>query len=300
MHYGEMPQRSLLDDRPPARGVHPARTTSIGTLNVLWAMRDLAPDAHLVKLGTMGEYGTPNIDIEEGYIEIAHNGRTDQLPVPEAAGLAVPPARRCTTRHNIHFACRVWGLRATDLNQGVVYGIQTDETRARRPAADALRLRRDVRDRAQPLLPPGGDRPPADRLRQGRPDARLPEHRRHAPVHRARGAEPGRAPASSGCSTSSPSRSRSSSSPSSCSRRAPSSGSTSRSTTLDNPRVETRGALLQPDAHEAARPRAASRTCLSDDAGRVDVLGDRSVQGPGHRRPHLAARPVAPDAVSEL
>jgi nucleoside-diphosphate-sugar epimerase len=44
------------------------------------------PDCHLVKLGTMGEYGTPNIDIEEGYITITHNGRTDTLPYPKQGG----------------------------------------------------------------------------------------------------------------------------------------------------------------------------------------------------------------------
>jgi UDP-sulfoquinovose synthase len=100
----------------------------VGTLNVLWAIRDLAPDCHLVKLGTMGEYGTPNIDIEEGYIQIVHNGRTDYLPYPKLPG-SMYHLSKVHDSHNIHFACRVWGLRATDLNQGVVYGIQTDETR---------------------------------------------------------------------------------------------------------------------------------------------------------------------------
>ena len=100
----------------------------INTLNVLFAMRDITPDAHLVKLGTMGEYGTPNIDIEEGYIEIEHKGRTDRLPFPKLPGSLY----HCSKVHdstNIHFACRIWGLRATDLNQGVVYGIETDETK---------------------------------------------------------------------------------------------------------------------------------------------------------------------------
>ena len=63
----------------------------IGSLKLLWAMRDYAPDAHLIKLGTMGEYGTPNIDIEEGFIEIEHKGRTRHAAVPEAAWLALPP-----------------------------------------------------------------------------------------------------------------------------------------------------------------------------------------------------------------
>jgi UDP-sulfoquinovose synthase len=98
------------------------------TLNVLWAMRDLAPDAHLVKLGTMGEYGTPNIDIEEGYIDIQHNGRSDTLPFPKLPG-SMYHLSKVHDSHNVHFACRIWGARATDLNQGVVYGIETEETR---------------------------------------------------------------------------------------------------------------------------------------------------------------------------
>src|SRR5207247_641163 len=99
----------------------------VGTLNVLFAMRDHAPDAHLVKLGTMGEYGTPNIDIEEGFIEIHHNGRSDVLPYPKQPG-SLYHLSKVHDSHNILFACRVWGLRSTDLNQGVVYGVETEET----------------------------------------------------------------------------------------------------------------------------------------------------------------------------
>jgi UDP-sulfoquinovose synthase len=94
---------------------------------VLFAIQAYVPDCHLVKLGTMGEYGTPNIDIEEGYIEINHNGRSDYLPFPKLPG-SFYHLSKVHDSHNIHFACRVWGLRATDLNQGVVYGIQTEET----------------------------------------------------------------------------------------------------------------------------------------------------------------------------
>ena len=94
---------------------------------MLFAIRDFAPDCHLVKLGTMGEYGTPNIDIEEGFIEIEHKGRRDTLPFPKLPG-SMYHLSKVHDSHNIHFACRVWGLRATDLNQGVVYGIQTEET----------------------------------------------------------------------------------------------------------------------------------------------------------------------------
>ena len=98
----------------------------VGTLNLLFAIRELRPDCHLIKLGTMGEYGTPNIDIEEGYINIEHNGRKDTLPFPKQ-----PPSfyhlSKVHDSHNILFACKIWNLRATDLNQGVVYGTLTDE-----------------------------------------------------------------------------------------------------------------------------------------------------------------------------
>jgi UDP-sulfoquinovose synthase len=98
----------------------------VGTLNILYAIREFAPDCHLVKLGTMGEYGTPNIDIEEGYIEIEHNGRKDRLPFPKQPG-SFYHLSKVHDSHNIAFTSKIWGLRATDLNQGVVYGTVTDE-----------------------------------------------------------------------------------------------------------------------------------------------------------------------------
>jgi len=98
----------------------------VGTLNLLFALQELRPDCHLVKLGTMGEYGTPNIDIEEGYIRIEHNGRSDVLPYPKQPG-SYYHLSKVHDSHNMMFACKIWGLRATDLNQGVVYGTVTDE-----------------------------------------------------------------------------------------------------------------------------------------------------------------------------
>ena len=98
-----------------------------GTLNLLFALRDLVPDCHLVKLGTMGEYGTPNIDIEEGFITIEHNGRTDTLPYPKRPG-SFYHLSKVHDSNNMEFTSRIWGIRATDLNQGVVYGCETDET----------------------------------------------------------------------------------------------------------------------------------------------------------------------------
>jgi UDP-sulfoquinovose synthase len=98
----------------------------VGTLNVLFAIREARPDCHLIKLGTMGEYGTPNIDIEEGYIQIEHNGRRDILPFPKQPG-SFYHLSKVHDSHNIMFASKIWGVRATDLNQGVVYGTMTDE-----------------------------------------------------------------------------------------------------------------------------------------------------------------------------
>ena len=99
----------------------------VGTLNLLFALRESAPECHLIKLGTMGEYGTPNIDIEEGFIEIEHNGRKDRLPYPKQPG-SFYHLSKVHDSHNIMFTCRAWGLTATDLNQGVVYGSGTPET----------------------------------------------------------------------------------------------------------------------------------------------------------------------------
>lgn len=126
VHFGE--QRSApfsMIDREHA--VLTQTNNVIGNLNLLYAIRDHFPDCHLVKLGTMGEYGTPNIDIEEGYITIEHNGRKDTLPYPKQPG-SFYHLSKVHDSHNIHFACKIWGLRATDLNQGIVYGVLTEET----------------------------------------------------------------------------------------------------------------------------------------------------------------------------
>ncbi|PJF41174.1 MAG: NAD-dependent dehydratase [Phototrophicales bacterium] len=127
IHYGEIPSApySMIDVH---HAVHTHHNNVTGTLHVLFAMRDFTPEAHLIKLGTMGEYGQPNIDIEEGYIEIEHKGRKDVLPFPKQPG-SFYHLTKVHDSHNIYFACRTWGLRSTDLNQGVVYGIETEETK---------------------------------------------------------------------------------------------------------------------------------------------------------------------------
>jgi UDP-sulfoquinovose synthase len=126
VHYGQQASAPYsMASREKA--VETQYANVIGNLNLLFAIRDHVPDCHLVKLGTMGEYGQPEIDIEEGYIEIEHKGRKDTLPFPKLPASLY----HCSKVHdstNIHFACRTWGLRATDLNQGVVYGIETEES----------------------------------------------------------------------------------------------------------------------------------------------------------------------------
>ncbi|QQE80750.1 NAD-dependent epimerase/dehydratase family protein [Alicyclobacillus sp. SO9] len=127
IHYAE--QRSApysMIDREHA--VFTQMNNVVGTLNVLYAIKEIVPDCHLIKLGTMGEYGTPNIDIEEGYIKIEHNGREDVLPYPKQP-FSFYHLSKVHDSHNIMFTCKSWGIRATDLNQGVVYGLWTDETK---------------------------------------------------------------------------------------------------------------------------------------------------------------------------
>jgi len=127
VHFAEQPSAPYsMQGREQA--VFTQQNNVIGNLNLLFAMKKYCPNAHLVKLGTMGEYGTPNIDIEEGYIEIEHKGRKDVLPFPKQP-MSFYHLSKVHDSHNIIFTCKTWGLRVTDLNQAVVYGIDTDETR---------------------------------------------------------------------------------------------------------------------------------------------------------------------------
>ena len=126
VHYGEQPSAPYsMQSRETA--VYTQINNVVGNLNVLFAIQKYCPNAHLIKLGTMGEYGTPNIDIEEGWLTLTHNGRADTVLYPKKPG-SFYHLSKVHDSHNIEFACRIWGLRATDLNQGVVYGIETDAT----------------------------------------------------------------------------------------------------------------------------------------------------------------------------
>ena len=125
VHLAEMPSApySMIDVQ------HCAFTHTnnlLGTINILHAMRDVCPEAHLVKLGTMGEYGTPNVDIPEGFFEIEYRGRKDALPFPRQAGSWYHQTK-VHDSNNIMMACRIWGLRSTDIMQGVVFGTRIDE-----------------------------------------------------------------------------------------------------------------------------------------------------------------------------
>jgi UDP-sulfoquinovose synthase len=127
VHLGECPSApySMID------GSHAAfvQLNNISTtFNLMFALREHRPDAHLLKLGTMGEYGTPNIDIPEGFFDVEFRGRKERLPFPRQAGSWYHWSK-VHGSNNIMFACRIWGLRATDVMQGVVFGTQTDEMR---------------------------------------------------------------------------------------------------------------------------------------------------------------------------
>jgi UDP-sulfoquinovose synthase len=126
VHFAE--QRAApysMIDRQHA--VYTQQNNVIGTLNLMYAVAEIDPSIHLVKLGTMGEYGTPNIDIEEGWLTVEHNGRTDRMLYPKKPG-SFYHLSKVHDSHNLEFGCRVWGLRVTDLNQGIVYGQQTPQT----------------------------------------------------------------------------------------------------------------------------------------------------------------------------
>jgi UDP-sulfoquinovose synthase len=126
VHYAEQRAApySMIDRK---HAVYTQYNNVVGNLNVMFAIAEVDRDIHLVKLGTMGEYGTPNIDIEEGWLEVEHNGRKDRMLYPKKPG-SFYHLSKVHDSHNIEFGCRIWGLRATDLNQGVVYGQQTDQT----------------------------------------------------------------------------------------------------------------------------------------------------------------------------
>ncbi|HLW59020.1 MAG TPA: NAD-dependent epimerase/dehydratase family protein [bacterium] len=125
VHLGECPSApySMIDVH---HAVFVQTNNIVSTFNLLFAMRDTRPKAHLVKLGTMGEYGTPNVDIPEGFFEIDYRGRRDRMVFPRNAGSWYHWSK-VHGSHNVMFACNIWNLRATDVMQGVVFGTRFDE-----------------------------------------------------------------------------------------------------------------------------------------------------------------------------
>ena len=125
IHYAEQPSAPYS-----MKGFQEARQTLQNnldvTFNCIWAVKDIVPDCHIIKLGTMGEYGTPNIDIEEGWLDIQHNGRKDKFLFPRAAGSLYHTTKVLDT-DLLWFYVRSYGLRVTDLMQGPVYGISTEQ-----------------------------------------------------------------------------------------------------------------------------------------------------------------------------
>src|SRR3954471_7214396 len=115
---------SMIDRK---HAVYTQTNNIVGTLNLMYAVAEVDRDIHIVKLGTMGEYGQPNIDIEEGWLEVEHKGRTDRVLFPKRPG-SFYHLSKVHDSHNLEFGCRIWGLRVTDLNQGVVYGQKTEQT----------------------------------------------------------------------------------------------------------------------------------------------------------------------------
>ena len=97
------------------------------TNNLMFALRDFSRETHVVHIGTMGEYGTPNIDIEEGWIEIEHKGRKDKFLFPRQASSLYHTTKIMDT-DLMWFCVRMWDLRVTDLMQGPVYGTETEES----------------------------------------------------------------------------------------------------------------------------------------------------------------------------
>lgn len=127
VHFAEQPSApySMI-------GYNEAKQTLVNnlttTLNVAYAVKESNPDCQIVKIGTMGEYGTPNIDIPEGWIDIEFRGKKDRFLFPRQAG-SLYHTTKIQDTDLLWFYVRTWGLRVTDLMQGPVYGIETDESK---------------------------------------------------------------------------------------------------------------------------------------------------------------------------
>jgi UDP-sulfoquinovose synthase len=126
VHYAEQPSAPYSMLNRKAASLTLANNIQV-TANVIFAVREFCPKAHIVKLGTMGEYGTPNIDIEEGWLEVEHKGRRERFLYPRQASSLYHTTKVMDT-DLLWFYVRTWGLAVTDLMQGPVYGVLTEET----------------------------------------------------------------------------------------------------------------------------------------------------------------------------
>ena len=127
IHFAEQPS-APYSMKGRSEAVATQMNNITGTLNLIFAIKKFNPNCHLIKLGTMGEYGTPNIDIEEGWLDLNHNDRTDRVLFPKKPG-SFYHLSKVHDSNNLEYSCRTWGLRITDLNQGIVYGSHTNLTK---------------------------------------------------------------------------------------------------------------------------------------------------------------------------
>lgn len=147
VHYAEIPSAPYsMVDADHAAEVQ--KNNTLGTLNLLWAIKETVPEASLVKLGTMGEYGTPitGRPLFEGMFPsdaiLEWEGR--EWSMGGELTPRNPPSfyhvSKVQDTYNIYEACKYWWLRSYDIMQGVIFGVHTDEV-----AADPrLRTRLDI------------------------------------------------------------------------------------------------------------------------------------------------------------
>jgi UDP-sulfoquinovose synthase len=128
VHYAEQPAApySMMGQR---QAVFTLTNNLVSTANLIFAVKECNPACHIVKLGTMGVYGTPNIDIEEGYLEVEHKGRRHRFLYPKTPG-SLYHVTKAQDGDLLYFYCRMWPIRVTDLHQGPVYGLSTEEASA--------------------------------------------------------------------------------------------------------------------------------------------------------------------------
>ena len=173
--------RAVLDDGLRRRAAHP-RNNLEATVQHDLGLLEHAPECHIVKLGTMGEYGTPNIDIEEGWLEIEHKGRKDKFLYPRAAGTLYHTTKVLDT-DLLWFYVRLYGLTVTDLMQGPVYGLVTPESELDDRLLPNFHYDDIFGTVVNRFLVQGRGRRPADRVRRRRPDPRLSQSERHVAMH---------------------------------------------------------------------------------------------------------------------